>query len=67
MLPMPVRERVRRSAPRNNVVIGRENIIPWWLCSLQRAPLRRTKKKRKKELKAKNKNKNEGRNVRRGE
>lgn len=39
--------RVRRSAPRNNVVIGRENIIPWWFCSLQRAARRRTKKKQK--------------------
>lgn len=59
MLPMPVRERVRYSTPRNNVVIGRENIIPRWLCSLQCAA---TNKKTKKIIQ---KNKNVGRRVRR--
>lgn len=68
MLPMPVRKRVRRSAPRNNVVIGRENIIPRWLCSLQRAAtVSNEKKERKKKnpKKTKKKNKNVGRSVRR--
>lgn len=63
MLPMPVRKRVRRSAPRNNVVIGRENIIPRWLRSQQRSLPCRIKKKKHTHThtqKQKKKNKNVG-------